>query len=268
MGNSSSPPPVEQARLLEAIKALNPHQVSGTAAEFVYLRCPAEILPTLRRAIEDEQGNIATPPPPAPDEQRAEWRAFDKMMAALNGIEDGLSADEMRRRLYGEIHALRPSTPRPDERLRKALEWALPLAESALEAHRLERIRCGHNDIRATDAKGNVVIGLWQVEIDQRDAAREALASSSTPVVDGWYCPRCKAEVHPETVTSDERHELCGTAVTGVDETEGGWLVQRLRAAAERLDAIFDKSLSGQLLLQEAADAIESLSSLKRGGGE
>lgn len=41
--------------------------------------------------------------------ERAQWEAFEKMMAALNGIEDGLTADQMRRRLYGEIHALRPT---------------------------------------------------------------------------------------------------------------------------------------------------------------
>lgn len=58
------------------------------------------------------RGLKSAPPPLAGDERLAEWRAFEKMMSALNGIEDGLSADQMRRRLYGEIHALRPSTPR------------------------------------------------------------------------------------------------------------------------------------------------------------
>lgn len=70
------------------------------------------------------------------------------------------------------------------EMLREALKWAIPLAERCLEDHRSERLRCGHNDIRGTDAKGNVVIGLWQSEIDQRDAARTALTKESSHVPD------------------------------------------------------------------------------------
>jgi hypothetical protein len=66
----------------------------------------------------------------------------------------------------------------PVEGLREALRWALPLAETALNAVRLERIRCGHQDIRGKNKTGEI-IGLHQSEIDAAEFARAALASPS-----------------------------------------------------------------------------------------
>jgi hypothetical protein len=60
-------------------------------------------------------------------------------------------------------------------RLREALKWALPLAQLALETHRLERLRCGHSDIRGVYVNGTQCVGLWQDEIDRIEQARAAL---------------------------------------------------------------------------------------------
>lgn len=61
--------------------------------------------------------------------------------------------------------------------LLEALAWALPLAETALNAHRHERIRCGHQDIRGNNKSGEI-IGLHQNEIDDAEHARAALSSA------------------------------------------------------------------------------------------
>lgn len=57
-----------------------------------------------------------------------------------------------------------------NKRLREALQWALPLAELTLEETRVNRIRCGHSDIRCGDT-----IGLWPEEAKAREKARAAL---------------------------------------------------------------------------------------------
>lgn len=63
------------------------------------------------------------------------------------------------------------------DRYRTALAWALPLAETALEDHRIRRIEKGHNgDIRSVDEKGHQIVGLWQKEVDERAQARAALS--------------------------------------------------------------------------------------------
>lgn len=57
-----------------------------------------------------------------------------------------------------------------------ALTWAVPLAERALEEHRVERLRFGHNDIGA----GTDHLGLWDNEAASRTAARAALKDLPT----------------------------------------------------------------------------------------
>ncbi len=57
----------------------------------------------------------------------------------------------------------------------KALEWALPLAKIAMDAHRMERIKCGHKDISGTYKNGETWVGIWQNEVDQIEFAQEVL---------------------------------------------------------------------------------------------
>lgn len=62
--------------------------------------------------------------------------------------------------------------------LETALRWALPLAELALDSHRYDRIKNGHNhDIQGTHKDGTQRLGLWQKEVDEIDFARSALQS-------------------------------------------------------------------------------------------
>lgn len=58
---------------------------------------------------------------------------------------------------------------------REALRWALPLAEQALEDHRQRRLMGGHTNMRGKNARGAVIVGLTQQEIDAADNARAAL---------------------------------------------------------------------------------------------
>lgn len=60
-------------------------------------------------------------------------------------------------------------------RLREALRWALPLAEQAMEDHRLMRWQCGHKDIVGTYKNGTAYVGIYQSEVDQIEQARAAL---------------------------------------------------------------------------------------------
>lgn len=62
--------------------------------------------------------------------------------------------------------------------LEEALRWATPLAALALETHRCERLRCGHQDIQAKKADGSLVLGLWQDEYDAWQRAESALTPS------------------------------------------------------------------------------------------
>lgn len=59
--------------------------------------------------------------------------------------------------------------------LREALKWALPLAERAVDNHRLERLRYGHDDISGTYRDGQTWEGIYQDEVDQIETARDAL---------------------------------------------------------------------------------------------
>jgi hypothetical protein len=52
-----------------------------------------------------------------------------------------------------------------------ALEYALPLAALALEEHRIERLRCGHNF-------GTKRIGLYDHEVDELERHRAALKAA------------------------------------------------------------------------------------------
>lgn len=61
------------------------------------------------------------------------------------------------------------------ERLREALHWALPLAERAVDDHRLLRLQHGHTDIIGTYKNGRRSTGIHQSEVDQIEAARDAL---------------------------------------------------------------------------------------------
>lgn len=60
-----------------------------------------------------------------------------------------------------------------------ALRWALPLAERAMDDHRMERIRCGHSDISGTYKNGVTWAGIHQSEVDQIEAARAAIAKAT-----------------------------------------------------------------------------------------
>lgn len=53
----------------------------------------------------------------------------------------------------------------------KAISWFLTLGEIALEAHRVERLQCGHNDIGADEGH----LGLWPDEVAQRQAVRDVV---------------------------------------------------------------------------------------------
>lgn len=66
------------------------------------------------------------------------------------------------------------------EAMKKALAWALPLAETAMENHRYERIKNGHNgDIKGTYKSGQTWVGIWQNEVDAIESARTALSLAS-----------------------------------------------------------------------------------------
>ena len=69
-----------------------------------------------------------------------------------------------------------------DAELREVLEWAVPLAEIAMEAHRYERIKNGHNrDICGTYKSGVTWVGIYQNEVDQIERAREVMRRLSNP---------------------------------------------------------------------------------------
>ena len=65
-------------------------------------------------------------------------------------------------------------TAAPD--LLEALRWALPLAEMAIESHRIERIRLGHSDIIGTYKNGATWVGISQDEVDQIEKARAVIS--------------------------------------------------------------------------------------------
>ena len=71
-----------------------------------------------------------------------------------------------------------------NDRLRAALAYVLPLAALALEAHRMERIRCGHNDITAAKkiANGHTDPGPnypWATYIAQVNAILKATTATA-----------------------------------------------------------------------------------------
>lgn len=73
-----------------------------------------------------------------------------------------------------------PETVEADnDRLRKALKWALPLAERAMEDWRLARVKAGHSDIHGTYKNGITWAGIYQQEVDEIEDARAALKGPS-----------------------------------------------------------------------------------------
>jgi hypothetical protein len=50
-----------------------------------------------------------------------------------------------------------------------------------------------------------------------------------------WWCPTCKVSPTWENVTFEERHAVCGTLVSGIDEPCPS--CASLRAEVERLEA-------------------------------
>lgn len=77
-----------------------------------------------------------------------------------------------------------PSLPPPDKEqptVKEVLEWAVPLARLAVEQHRLERLRCGHNDITGTYKNGQTWAGIHQYEVDQIERAQDLLAALRHP---------------------------------------------------------------------------------------
>lgn len=62
--------------------------------------------------------------------------------------------------------------------LLKALQWALPLAIIAIEAHRMERVKCGHMDINGTYMNGEKWVGIYQDEVDRIESCRLAIAKA------------------------------------------------------------------------------------------
>lgn len=74
---------------------------------------------------------------------------------------------QMQARYEGYEKERRETTQRIAE-LEKALRWALPLAQLALESSRLDRLRCGHHDIGAGRGR---LLGLWDDEVAALDHA-------------------------------------------------------------------------------------------------
>ena len=62
--------------------------------------------------------------------------------------------------------------------LLEALQWALPLAEVAMESHRLDRIKYGHTDISGVRKDGVSYVGIYQDEIDSIEKARAAISKA------------------------------------------------------------------------------------------
>lgn len=57
----------------------------------------------------------------------------------------------------------------------KVLNWALPLAKIAIESHRYERCKYGH-DMTGTYRNGETWVGIYQTEVDQIEHAEFILA--------------------------------------------------------------------------------------------
>lgn len=83
----------------------------------------------------------------------------------------------MQEQAVHEITALRERV-KALEGVTEALKWALPLAERAVDDHRMERIRCGHSDIVGTYSNGQSWVGIHQSEVDQIEKARVAYATA------------------------------------------------------------------------------------------
>lgn len=56
-----------------------------------------------------------------------------------------------------------------------ALQWALPLAQMAMEEARMWRVKAGHMDIKGTYNNGETWVGIYQEEVDQIERARFAI---------------------------------------------------------------------------------------------
>lgn len=71
-----------------------------------------------------------------------------------------------------ELLSTLESLQRENEELRKALSWAMPLAEQCLAYTMGERAKSGHTNL------GTVVGTLYDSEVAERDRARTALSST------------------------------------------------------------------------------------------
>ena len=102
------------------------------------------------------------------------YRAFKAMRKDRDKRLRRAEAAEVRAENF--IRFLRAAEAR-EAKLRKALDWALPLAELTLEQSRTTRLLNGHTDIGA----GTEYPGLWPDEVQKRDEARQALTETEDP---------------------------------------------------------------------------------------
>lgn len=61
-----------------------------------------------------------SPSPPSLDvEREAQWQMLDQVLSMLNGLDipENMTADQMRRKIYGEVHSMRPARPHPEPEL-------------------------------------------------------------------------------------------------------------------------------------------------------
>ncbi len=87
------------------------------------------------------------------------------------GANAGVKADEANARLIS-------AAPEMAEALAAAIEalaWARPLAVAAMEDHRVARVKAGHTDMAGTYRSGTTYVGIHQDEVDQIEAALDAL---------------------------------------------------------------------------------------------
>lgn len=77
----------------------------------------------------------------------------------------------------------------------KALEWALPLAEIAIESHCVGRLKTGPTDISGTYKSGMTYVGIYQSKVYQIENAREVLRAAKAALdelsaKDGFHLSR------------------------------------------------------------------------------
>lgn len=107
--------------------------------------------------------------------------------------------------------------------LRDALAWALPLAEWAIDDHRLERLRCGHSDIHGTYKNGVTWAGIYQSEVDQIERAALFAAMEPSPsMIDRFVSRALCVSIHGDGGWSNYAREQWQTMLAAaLDEGEG-----------------------------------------------